>query len=148
VRLYGLPAWRTTLPVVVLVSVAASQIVLVRTTTLTPWKGGGFGMFSTTDYAAHRSLRITVEGPDRSEEIAIAPSLADLAGRAASLPARRQLDRLARAVASRERRKGRSVESVRIECLRVVYESRTLGATEERICDVRVRDETAAAHRP
>ncbi len=39
--------------------VAASQVVLATTTDLTPWRGGGFGMFSTTDNHDQRFLRIT-----------------------------------------------------------------------------------------
>ena len=43
--------WRTLLPVAVLLAVAARQVVLTHTAGLSPWKGGGFGMFSTTDDA-------------------------------------------------------------------------------------------------
>ena len=44
---------------VVLVLVAASQVVIASTTDLTPWRGGGFGMFSTLDNHDQRFLRIT-----------------------------------------------------------------------------------------
>ena len=43
-----------------LICVALRQIVLVYTVGLTPWKGGGFGMFSSVDKA--RSRLIVVEG--------------------------------------------------------------------------------------
>lgn len=43
-----------------LICVALRQIVLVYTVGLTPWKGGGFGMFSSVDKA--RSRLILVEG--------------------------------------------------------------------------------------
>ena len=45
-----------------------------------------------------------VSAPDRSEELAIPPSLEDAAGRAAVLPSDAQLTRLARQVVDRERR--------------------------------------------
>ena len=44
-------AWRSWLPVALLLVVAGVQVALVKTEGLSPWKGGGFGMFSTTDDA-------------------------------------------------------------------------------------------------
>jgi hypothetical protein len=40
--------------------VALLQFTLTRTSGLSPWKGGGFGMFSTVDSPAARFLRITL----------------------------------------------------------------------------------------
>jgi hypothetical protein len=40
--------------------VALLQFVLTKTSALSPWKGGGFGMFSTVDSPAARFLRITL----------------------------------------------------------------------------------------
>ena len=88
----GRPRWRTVLPAAMLVTVASVQVVLTRTAGLTPWKGGGFGMFSTTDDSGRRRVRVFVTAPDRSEEIAISPSLEDAAARAAVLPSGRLLD--------------------------------------------------------
>jgi len=121
--------WRTLLPVAVLMSVASAQVVLTRTSGLSPWKGGGFGMFSTTDDSGRRHVRIFVSAPDRSEEVSIAPSLADAAERAAVLPTDGMLTRLARRVIARERRGHRPVESVRVQAWRVVYAPGTLAAT-------------------
>ena len=58
------------LPPVLLVIVAVSQIVVARTADLTPWKGGGFGMFATLDHGAYRGVDIVVDAPDRSESLA------------------------------------------------------------------------------
>ena len=52
-----LAGWRVYCPVVVLLSVAAVQLVLVRSAGLTPWKGGGFGMFAAVDGGAVRILK-------------------------------------------------------------------------------------------
>ena len=117
------------LPAVILLIVAGAQIVLAKTAGLSPWKGGGFGMFSTTDDAGRREVRIVVTAPDRSEEITIAPSLAEAAARAAVHPSDRLLARLAQRVAERERRHGRPVASVRLECFRVSYAADTLAAS-------------------
>jgi hypothetical protein len=46
------------LPVLLLLCVALHQLRLVYTTDLSPWSGGGFGMFSTTDAPSDRHLYI------------------------------------------------------------------------------------------
>jgi hypothetical protein len=117
------------LPAVVLAIVACGQVALARLDGLSPWKGGGFGMFSTTDDAGRRNVRVFVTGPGRSEELAIPPSLDDAARRAAVHPGDRQLARLARRVFERERRLKRDVEEVRLECSRVAYAAGTLSAS-------------------
>ena len=83
--------WRALLPVTLLVVVAGVQVMLATTAGLSPWKGGGFGMFSTTDDGGRRYVRVFVTAPERSEEISIAPSLEDAARRAAVLPRDAQL---------------------------------------------------------
>jgi len=137
--------WRVALPVGLLLAVAALQLTLARTAGLSPWKGGGFGMFSTTDDAGRRRVRVFVSAPERSEELAIPPSLQDLASRAAVLPTDAALSRLARGVVARETRYHRPVETVRIETWRVEYETRTLAASHRRMRDFVYRVDTAAA---
>jgi len=110
-----------TLPAVVLAIVAITQIALTRTTLLSPWKGGGFGMFSTLDGRPFRYARMFVSAPERSEELAVPPSLEELVAMAETMPGDAQLDRLSRAVVARERRHGRPVEDVRIEVWRVEF---------------------------
>ena len=121
--------WRALLPVALLVAVAGVQVLLAITAGLSPWKGGGFGMFSTTDDGGRRYVRIFVTAPERSEEIRVAPSLEDAARRAALLPRDAQLAYLARRVADRERRYQRPVDAVRIQNWRVEYAPETLAAT-------------------
>jgi hypothetical protein len=43
-------------PVLLLVTIASIQINLVYSSNLSPWSGGGFGMFSTTDAGGSRHL--------------------------------------------------------------------------------------------
>ena len=108
-------SWRTWLPAALLLSIALVQIVLVRTAALTPWKGGGFGMFAAVDGGAVRSMRIQVDGPDRSERLDVPLSLELDAARAEALPIRPFLARLAERVAAREVRQGRPVTRVTVE---------------------------------
>jgi hypothetical protein len=106
--------------------VACVQIGLARLTPLTPWKGGGFGMFATTDGAANRSTGVLVTGPERSQELDVPPSLADAAARCEAFPAERCLRALARRLADRERRHGRPVSSVQVRVWRTEFAPGTL----------------------
>jgi hypothetical protein len=125
--------WRVALPVVLLIAVASSQIVLSRTSQLSPWKGGGFGMFSSLDSGSFRFVRLFAEAPERSEELELSPSLEDLAARAALLPSDRRLERLARATVAREQRRGQPVASVRVEVWRNAFAPGSLRSSEERL---------------
>jgi hypothetical protein len=111
----GRDGWRIAAPVTILLVVAAVQVTLVHRADLSPWKGGGFGMFAAVDGGAVRVVRIFVAAPGRSEELVIPPSLEVDAERAATFPRPRLLARLARRVAERERSRGRPVATVRVE---------------------------------
>ena len=139
--------WRQGLPVLILAAVATVQVGLAKTAGLTAWKGGGFGMFSTTDDAGRRRVRVFVSAPERSEEMAIPPSLDDLARRAAVLPTNAALSRLAQGVVEREARYHRPVATVRIEAWRIEYAPGTLAAFTRRTRDFVYRVDTAAAPR-
>lgn len=114
------------LPAILLAIVATAQIVLAHVAMLSPWKGGGFGMFATLDGRPFRYARLFVRAPGRSEELSVPPSLEDLAASAEILPANAQLDRLARAVVAREHRRGRPADQVRIEVWRVEFAAGSL----------------------
>jgi hypothetical protein len=139
--------WRALLPAALLLAVACAQVTLARTAGLSPWKGGGFGMFSTTDDAGRRRVRVFVTAAERSEEIEISPSLEDAARRAAVLPTDAALSRLARRVAQREARYQRPVETIRIETWRIEYAPDTLAATSRRLRDFVYRVDATPAPR-
>jgi len=106
------------LPTGLLLTVACTQMMLARTASLSPWKGGGFGMFASVDGLPFRSVRLYVFAADRAEELDVPPSLGDLAQRVATFPHRGALEALARATIARERRRGQAVETVRVEIWR------------------------------
>jgi hypothetical protein len=105
-------------PVALLLTVASAQMLLARWSDLSPWKGGGFGMFASVDGSPFRWARIYVFAAERSEEIAVPPSLQDQAHRVATWPHRRALESLARNVIAREQRRQQPVQSVRVEIWR------------------------------
>jgi hypothetical protein len=125
--------WRPLLPAALLLGVAITQVVLVRVADLSPWKGGGFGMFATTDGAAFRYVRLFVDAPGRSEETNVTSSLEMAAVRAQLFPSTGFLTRLGKAVAARERREGRDVATVRVEVWRIEFSDQPLRANERRL---------------
>lgn len=123
------------LPAAALVVVAVLQMTVGRAWGLSPWKGGGFGMFSTLDARPFRYLRVYVTAPQRSEELAIPESLADAAAAAEILPTDAQLARFARAVVRRERSRGRPVAQVRVEVWREEFARGSLTPEARRLRD-------------
>lgn len=122
--------WPALVAPALLAVVAAGQIVLAQVADLTPWKGGGFGMFASLDHAPFRGIDIIVEAADRSEAIQVSPSLEVVAARATALPADALLVKLAEAVAAREARHSRAVETVKLRVWRHEFDPITLRSTE------------------
>jgi hypothetical protein len=83
------------LPAVLLAVVAVNQLRLAHTVSLSPWSGGGFGMFSTTDSPDNRHLHAVVQNDFIRREVAIPQELATETLRATTLPTRKRLGALA-----------------------------------------------------
>jgi len=133
-------------PTIMLLAVASAQMVLARATLLSPWKGGGFGMFASVDGLPFRWVRLYVSAVDRSEELAVPASLGDRAERVVTWPHDRAMRELADAVIARERRHRRPVASVRVEVWRADV-SPTLDVVESLVRQTTVTV-TADAERP
>jgi hypothetical protein len=118
------------IPAALLTVVAVLQIGMAKAGDLTPWKGGGFGMFSTLDHGAYRGVDVLIEAPDRSEAQEIPPSLEALAARAANCPSDWLLRALATAVVARERRYERPVTTVTLTVWRTDFDPSSLAASE------------------
>jgi hypothetical protein len=113
-------------PVLLLCAVAGVQFWLNRTEKLAPWKGGGFGMFSTTDSAASRRVRIRLEGPGLDMRIPIPPKLEGAAYKAEAFPSRRRLVEIGRRAAALEGQRVGRIDRVRVEVVRIGYDSEDL----------------------
>ena len=122
-------SWLPLLPAALLVAVAVHQIHLATTEALAPWKGGGFGMFSSTDRGHNRRLRVWVSGPERSEEMAIPRDLTGLALDTLVFPSHGALERLAREVVRAASREGGEITHVRIAVWRRTYDRESLEPT-------------------
>jgi hypothetical protein len=125
--------WRSLIPTALLVVVAITQVLLAKTANLSPWKGGGFGMFATTDGTASRYVRLFVDAPERSEELHVADSLDFAAARAELFPSDRLMTRLAEAAGARELRHGRNAARVRVEVWRIEFSEEPLRGTGRRL---------------
>ncbi len=107
------------LPVALLVVVALHQLGATVYGDLTPWLGGGFGMFATLDTPGNRVLSAHVLEPDFRREIVIPQSLSDAAGRARAFPTRRRLTDLAGRLAADPRYNRDTVEAVVLTVWRI-----------------------------
>src|SRR5262245_51540109 len=113
--------WRAWIPPIILMVVALAQITLAKTGELCPWKGGGFGMFSTNDVTDARSVRVLVERPATSDELEIEPDFRIRATQAKLFPSNRLLTRLALAIVNHEQSYKRPVNAVRLEVWRTEF---------------------------
>jgi len=80
----------------VLLVVAASQIHRVRTDGLPPWKGGGFGMFSTVDSIRARFVRVHLQIDGVDVRAALPRDWRPFATELQAVPGGQRLEALAR----------------------------------------------------
>ena len=110
---------------------AAAQISLSKGGLLSPWKGGGFGMFASLDGGSNRAIRVVASAgaEGRRRELEIPPSFELEARKAEIHPTDRRLDALAERLGRREIARGREIAEVRVEVRRIDYAPRTLDPT-------------------
>lgn len=114
------------LPAALLIVVAANQLRLAMTESLSPWSGGGFGMFSSTDSPGHRHLHAFVLNEAIKREVLIPSDLRENVRRATTLPSRLRLGSLAAELASLESRGIIRWDEVELQVWAVDYESGSL----------------------
>ncbi len=114
------------IPAILLLLISGFQIVLAKKSYLTPWKGGGFGMFSTTDGNMFRSLRVFVSAPNRSEELLLRGNLEDLALRVQMYPGDVMLRKLATAVMKDQEKRNLPADLIEIDVWRVDFDKGSL----------------------
>ncbi|NUN49180.1 MAG: hypothetical protein HUU15_10170 [Candidatus Brocadiae bacterium] len=85
-------------PSLLLIAVAVFQMVRAGTLQQSAWKGGGFGMFSTSDAPSARFLRCWVRTPEGEVRVETPPDFQELARLARTVPTRENLERLGRSL--------------------------------------------------
>jgi hypothetical protein len=113
-------------PALLLCAVALHQLHLAGAHAISPWKGGGFGMFSTTDTGPQRELRVFLVSHSGARAVALPESLDDIASRAAVLPTPTRLRELARRVGEDMGGLLPDLASVRVELWRTRFDSEGL----------------------
>lgn len=125
------------LPPFLLVAVATAQIVAAKTTSISPWLGGGFGMFATTDSWSRRHLHAVALRPGLREELDIPSYLRDDVRRALALPNERHLSLLAHELAILDAEEGDPnagpLEAISIRVFRLHFDRDTLAPSGEPI---------------
>jgi hypothetical protein len=109
-----------------LLLVAAVQLGLVYVAELTPWLGGGFGMFSTTRVDGTRHVHAFVLRPGIERGISVPSELADLKRHVRALPSDRNLERLGLALAGVETPDHGAPQATLIRVWETLYDPQTL----------------------
>jgi hypothetical protein len=115
--------WLRYLAPALLAAVAGAQLWTARATDLSPWLGGGFGMFSTTDSWGRRHLHVWAVSPGVRRELGVPPEAGRLARAALAQPTSARLRRLANRLA---RDVTLDVESVAIQVWAPRFDPETL----------------------
>lgn len=79
-------------PVLLLTVVASFQQLLAHSRNLSPWKGGGFGMFSTVDSPSARFVRVYLTVAHQELAVAVPPHLGQVARELRTLPTRSRIE--------------------------------------------------------
>ena len=111
------------LPPVLLCLVAFLQVYLVRAHDLSPWKGGGFGMFSTNDDEA-RHIEVWVIESEGERQIDVTGDLRVL--QYAAFPTDERLIAMGRKIGEVQRARGADVKRVRVTAWRRDFDLRTM----------------------
>lgn len=130
--------WARIVPSGLLVGVALLQIALAHTSGLSPWSGGGFGMFSTIDAGQTRHLHVFVIRPGIVREVFVPPALDELQKRALTLPSRSHLGALARELAALPSPDEGEPAAVRIQVWRTRHDPQTLAPAGEMVRSLEV----------
>lgn len=135
-------AWRLVLaglPTLALLAGATNHFWLVHRDRLSPWLGGGFGMFSTNDVGDFRRVVVTAELRDGQRyPVTLREPLDELVDRARGLPDQRRLAALAQATRKALAAPGSGLDidrlaALRIEVWRTEIEPRTLRPHQRRL---------------
>jgi hypothetical protein len=119
------------LPPALLLAVAGFQITLVHTADLSPWLGGGFGMFATTDGPGARHVHVYAITAGIEREIVVGNAHRELARRAGALPIGTHLAALAHALQSHPIPEEGQRQATRVQVWRTRFDPNTLVPSSE-----------------
>lgn len=113
-------------PIFLLIIIALNQIRLAKTSSLSPWWGGGFGMFSSTDSRGTRHIHAYAIRPGIRRELEIPPYLTELERKVLTLPSESNLKKLAVELADVPTPDEGPLEAIQIQIWATDFDSNTL----------------------
>jgi len=117
---------RRFLPALLLVAVALTQIALARHAQLSPWLGGGFGMFASTDGWRQREVRALALRDGLRRPLLPMRDAPAASRRAAALPSESNLRALAHALAPLPSRDEAVLRAIELQVFGVRFDPDTL----------------------
>jgi hypothetical protein len=132
-------SWRAALPAGLLLGIAALQMGLSFAHDLTPWAGGGFGMFATTDVRGSRHLHAYAIWPGVRRELAVPENARDGVRRALAFPSRSALERVARRLAEDDDPVWGRPDAVEVQVWRTGFEPVSLAPSAHLLRSLEVR---------
>lgn len=127
------------LPCFILLVVAANHFILTNTQHLSPWLGGGFGMFASTDVGPSRRIEVTAISKNGDETpVTLKRRYKDLKHKARALPNSNLLDALAQAAWKQLNKntideKKPPITSIRIEVWKTHFDAKSLRPQQTKI---------------
>ena len=114
------------IPIFLLIFIALNQIRLAKTSSLSPWWGGGFGMFSTADSRGTRHIHAYAIRPGVRRELEIPSYLAELERKVLTFPSEANLEKLAAELADIPTPDEGPLEAIQIQIWATNFDSDTL----------------------
>ena len=125
------------LPTLLLIAIAVNQLILANFFNLSPWLGGGYGMFSTTDVGSNRHIHIYAKSEGIIKELIYPKELSDLALRTKSFPIDRNLIVLAQRISEIE--DDSALKSIEVQVWKSQYKSKTLHPSSKMLKSVELK---------
>ncbi len=125
------------LPTLLLIAIAVNQLILANFFNLSPWLGGGYGMFSTTDVGSNRHIHIYAKSEGIIKELIYPKELSDLALRTKSFPTDRNLIVLAQRISEIE--DDSALKSIEVQVWKSQYKSKTLHPSSKMLKSVELK---------
>ena len=120
-----------------LVLIAVNQLILANFFNLSPWLGGGYGMFSTTDVGSNRHIHIYAKSEGILKELIYPRDLKDIVIRTKSFPTDTNLRRLARRISEIE--DDSALKSIEVQVWKSQYKSKTLHPSSKMLKSVELK---------
>jgi hypothetical protein len=141
-RIPALAARLRALPALLLVCVAITQAIAATRGPLSPWLGGGFGMFSTADSPTRRHLHAVALRPGLRQDVEIPEALERDLRKALGLPSAGRLRALARELEAIEIEQGdphaAPLDAISIVVYRLRFDRDTLAPSGEPLASFRL----------